>query len=167
MRRGEIEAPLRHAATAGLMAFLLAAPLPAAADPRLDYVLHCRGCHGPDGAGIAGGAPSLRDRVARFLGVPGGREYLVRVPGTARSELDDARTAALLNWMLREFDARDVPPDFVPYTAAEAARLRRLPLTSVGATRRALIQEIDALQAAPSDPDPPVLPRREAPPASQ
>ena len=35
--------------------------------------------------------------------VPGGREYLMRVPGTSQSELDDAQTAALLNWMVREF----------------------------------------------------------------
>ena len=77
----------------------------AVADPRVDYMLNCRGCHGPDGAGAPGAAPSFRGQLAKFLWVPGGREYLVRVPGTAQSELDDARTAALLNWLLHEFSA--------------------------------------------------------------
>ena len=57
-----------------------------------DYMLHCRGCHGPDGAGLPGAAPYFRGQLARFLSVPGGREYLVRVPGTAQSELSDARS---------------------------------------------------------------------------
>ena len=77
-------------------------------------MLHCRGCHGPDGAGAPGAAPSFRGQVAKFLCVPGGREYLVRVPGTAQSELDDARTAALLNWLLREFSPDEIPADFSP-----------------------------------------------------
>ena len=66
-------------------------------------MLNCRGCHGPDGAGAPGAAPSFRGQVAKFLSVPGGREYLIRVPGTAQSELDDAHTAALLTWLVREF----------------------------------------------------------------
>lgn len=116
--------------------------LPARADPSSDYMLNCRGCHGPDGAGVAGAAPSLRGEVAKFLSVPGGRAYLVRVPGTAQSELSDARTAALLNWLLREFGRDQVPADFVPYTAEEVAPLRRAPLTDVVTARRDLVRAI-------------------------
>ena len=120
----------------------------ALADPRTDYMLNCRGCHGPDGRGIPEGAPSFRDYVAKFLAVPGGREYLVRVPGTAQSELSDARTAALLNWMVREFSPTQVPGDFTPYTEDEIAGLRHAPLTEVTAVRRALTAAIAARDAA-------------------
>src|SRR5574341_1509188 len=101
------------------------------ADPQADYMLHCRGCHGPDGLGLAGAAPSFRGQVAKFLAVPGGREYLIRVPGTAQSELSDARTATLLNWMLQEFSADELPRDFTAFSTEEVARHRRSPLTDV------------------------------------
>lgn len=134
-------------AAAALVAASLAAALsalPAAADPRVDYMLHCRGCHGPDGAGVTGAAPSFRGRLAKFLWVPGGREYLIRVPGTAQSELDDARTAALLNWLLREFSPDEIPADFAPYGADEVARHRHAPLTDVWAARADLLRAIAA-----------------------
>lgn len=137
----------RRALRIGILVGALVASV-AAADPRLDYMLHCRGCHGPDGAGAPGAAPSFRGQVAKFLWVPGGREYLIRVPGTAQSELSDARTAALLNWLVREFSAEQVPPDFVPYTQAEVARSRRPPLADVFAVRRDLLRAIAARAAA-------------------
>lgn len=114
----------------------------AAADPRVDYMLHCRGCHGPDGAGAPGAAPSFRGQLAKFLWVPGGREYLIRVPGTAQSELDDARTAALLNWLLREFSGDEIPADFAAYGTDEVARLRHAPLTDVWGVRQDLLRAI-------------------------
>jgi hypothetical protein len=115
---------------------------PAAADPQIDYVLHCRGCHGPDGGGAPGGAPSFRGQIAKFLAVPGGREYLIRVPGSAQSELTDARLAALLNWMVRAFSAEQVPADFVPFGPVEIARLRRAPLTDAARARHDLLRAI-------------------------
>jgi mono/diheme cytochrome c family protein len=126
---------------------------PARGDPRVDYVLQCRGCHGPDGSGAPGAAPSFRGQLGRFLAVPGGRAYLVRVPGAAQSELDDARTAALLNWLLHEFSPDEIPPDFTPYGADEVARERRNPLIDVQATRRELLQAI-AVHDATSQPGP-------------
>ncbi len=68
----------------------------------------------------------------------------MRVPGTSQSELDDAHIAALLNWMLHEFSAEQVPAEFVPYSAAEAARLRRPPLADVEAVRADLVRAIAA-----------------------
>lgn len=115
---------------------------PAMADPQIDYVLHCRGCHGPDGGGVPGGAPSFRGQIAKFLAVPGGREYLIRVPGTAQSELNDARLAALLNWMVRAFSAEQVPADFVPFGPVEVARWRRAPLTDAARARHDLLRAI-------------------------
>jgi mono/diheme cytochrome c family protein len=118
----------------------VAAPALAHADPATDYVMHCRGCHGPDGAGAPGAAPTFRGQVGKFVAVPGGREYLIRVPGTAQSELDDARTAALLNWLLRQFSPDELPADFVPFTAEEVARHRRPALADVPAARQALLR---------------------------
>jgi mono/diheme cytochrome c family protein len=132
--------------TAALAAAALAlAPL-ANADPRIDYVLHCQGCHLPDGRGQPGAVPSLRAELGRFLSVPGGREYLVQVPGTAQAELSDARIAALLGWMLVEFSPAAVPADFSPYSADEVARLRRRPLLSADQTRRELLRAIESLE---------------------
>jgi len=140
----------RHAARAlrfGVAVLLAAAP--ATADPRLDYMLHCQGCHGPDGSGAAGAAPSFRGFVGRFLTVPGGREYLIRVPGTSRSELDDSATASLMNWLVREFSPAETPADFVPYTTDEVARLRRPALDDPGTVRRQLLQVLMATEIQP------------------
>jgi mono/diheme cytochrome c family protein len=111
--------------------------------PAVDFALECQGCHRADGAGTPGSVPALAGSVGRFLGVPGGREFLVRVPGVAQAPLDDAALAAVLNWMLARFGDRDVPADFLPYTAAEVARLRREPLVQVEAVRRELLGAIE------------------------
>lgn len=95
---------------------------------RIDYMLKCQGCHQPDGSGNAVNTPPLKDEVGRFLNVEGGREFLGRVPGVASTDLDDERLAQLLNWTLYRFDAGHVPADFKPYSPAEMAALRRVPL---------------------------------------
>jgi hypothetical protein len=143
-----IRRPLVVRALVSAALLMMAAPVaPAGADPSIDYMLHCRGCHGPDGAGAPGAAPSFRGHLGKFLLVPGGREYLIRVPGTAQSELDDAHTAALLNWLLQEFSRAEIPTDFIPYETAEVGRNRHDPLVDVWETRRQLLLAIDA--AAP------------------
>jgi len=118
----------------------------AAADmsgPALDYVLNCQGCHRADGTGTPGSVPALAGSVGRFLRVPGGREYLARVPGVAQAPLDDAAVARLLNWMLERFDKDDLPHDFVPYAPDEVGRLRTSPLTDVERVRRELLAAIE------------------------
>jgi hypothetical protein len=124
-------------------AVVLAASTVHAYTPEVDYVLNCQGCHRADGAGTPGSVPPLKDTVARFLGVPGGREYLGRVPGVAQAPLDDAALAAVLNWMLDHFDHAHVPPGFTPYAADEVGRLRRDPLVDVEGTRRKLLAAMD------------------------
>lgn len=116
----------------------------AAADPQTDYILNCRGCHRPDGSGVPGASPDFRGQVGKFLWTPKGREYLIRVPGTSESELSDARVAALLNWLVREFSPAEMPPDFKPFTAAEVARCRRPPLTNPGRVRAELMRAVGA-----------------------
>jgi hypothetical protein len=128
-----------------LLAALAALPLPAGGEPvsgpELDYLLQCRGCHGASGEGTAGRVPTLVEEPARLLAVPGGRAYLVQVPGVAQAPIDDRALSALLNWMLATLSPRALPPDFVPYQPAEVARLRARPLLDPTATRRELVDE--------------------------
>jgi mono/diheme cytochrome c family protein len=93
-----------------------------------NWTLNCQGCHRQDGTGSAGTAPSLAGTVSKFLTVPGGREYLGRVPGVATSALPSADLAEVMNWMFWRFDKEHLPADFVPFTAEEIGRLRSQPL---------------------------------------
>ena len=111
---------------------------------RVDYMLNCQGCHLPKGD-AAGDVPRMRGFVGNFLKVPGGREFLVQVPGSANAALSDARLAELLNWMLLEISRDELPADFRPYTATEVGAYRSTPLADVLATRVELIQKIAAL----------------------
>lgn len=96
-----------------------------------DYLLHCSACHGPEGAGTPGVTPSLAETGA-LLARPGGRAYLVQVPGVAQAPLSDARLARLLNWMLERYGGEAPSP---PFDAAEVGRLRRTPLRDPAAAR--------------------------------
>jgi mono/diheme cytochrome c family protein len=102
-----------------------------------NWTLNCQGCHRPDGSGTEGTAPSLAGTVARFLSVPGGREYLGRVPGVATSPLSSRDLAEVVNWMLWRFDREHLPAKFQPYTADEIGRLRTVPLRMEAAQMRA------------------------------
>jgi mono/diheme cytochrome c family protein len=133
---------------AALAIALLAAPA-AAEDPHVLYMLHCQGCHLPDGSGAPGAVPALRGSVARFLTVPGGREFLVRVPGSANAPLSDAELAAVLNWIVREFGPEGISAGARPYDAAEVARYRSDPLVEVEALRAALVRSFEADAADP------------------
>jgi hypothetical protein len=93
-----------------------------------NWTLNCQGCHRQDGTGSAGTAPSLAGTVSKFLTVPGGREYLGRVPGVATSALPNADLAELMNWMFWRFDKEHLPAGFLPFTAEEIGRLRAQPL---------------------------------------
>ena len=109
------------------------------------WVLNCQGCHRTDGSGSPETAPRLAGTVAKFLSVPRGREYLVRVPGVATSPLGDAELAELLNWLLWRFDALHLDSTFKPYSAEEVARLRRRPLrTEAARLRSRLVRQISA-----------------------
>jgi len=101
-----------------------------------NWTLNCQGCHRPDGTGSAGTAPSLAGTVSKFLTVPGGREYLGRVPGVATSPLANADLAELMNWMVWRFDKEHMPADFLPFTAEEIGRLRTQPLRLEAAQMR-------------------------------
>jgi cytochrome c553 len=144
---------MRGLAAAGLMAVLGVATAQAPAgdvppwvmNPQRawqNWTLNCQGCHRPDGTGSAGTAPSLAGTVSKFLTVPGGREYLGRVPGVATSPLADADLADVMNWMFWRFDKAHLPADFTPFTAAEIGRLRARPLRLEASQMRAALLKL-------------------------
>lgn len=110
---------------------------------RLQYILHCTGCHQADGSGAPDfGVPSVRDQLGHFLKVPDGRAFLVKVPGSSNSALSNADIGRLLNWMLRSFSASTLPADFAPYTESEVAALRAAPLDDVAAARAGVVTRL-------------------------
>lgn len=137
---------MRRRALVALVAVPGLAQVAAAYTPDVEYTLHCEGCHLADGSGSPGKVPALAGSLARFLRVPGGREYLARVPGVASAPLSDAALAALLDWTLRRFDGATLPADYVPYTAKEIHALRAQPLADVAATRKALLEGTDPVR---------------------
>jgi mono/diheme cytochrome c family protein len=114
-----------------------------------NWTLNCQGCHRIDGSGDVRTAPSLAGIVAQFLRVPGGREYLARVPGVATSPLSDADLAEVMNWMLWRFDAQHLPADFTPYSAAEIHTLRAAPLRLEANQRRTELLDRLELSSSP------------------
>ena len=109
---------------------VLSAGAPAAgmSGPTLDYALNCQGCHRADGTGTPGSVPPLAGSVGKFLRVPGGREYLGRVPGVAQAPLDDAALAGSVGRFLRvpggrEYLARVPGVAQAPLDDAAVARL--------------------------------------------
>lgn len=113
----------------------------AEASPRSDYMLHCMGCHLMTGEGLPPDIPPLDGDLGRILAVPGGRDYLIRVPGAAQSLMSDARLAEVINWMLNEFSIATLPDDFAPYDEAEVALHRPNAFIDPIAARAALFAD--------------------------
>lgn len=106
------------------LALLLAVvALPATANPRYDYLLHCGGCHIEDGSGNPPEVPDLRQDLAYMIGFDAGRAYLVQVPGSSQAPLSDASLATLLNWMIDTYYP-ELGGDFERYTTEEVTRHR-------------------------------------------
>ena len=101
-------------------------------------------CHGFAGEGTPGHVPRLDGFVGLFTQVPGGRDYLMRVPGVASSVLDDARLAAVLNWMLATYGAGQVGASFPPYSPEEVSLARRQLLPDRKSIREQLLAAMRA-----------------------
>ena len=136
-----------------VLLLLAAGPVWATEPAQADYMLNCQGCHLPAGQGFpARQVPDLRQQMGRFLSVLGGREYLVQVPGSAQTALADEDLARVLNWMLYNFSAADIPADFQPYSAAEVGQLRQHPLSNPSAIRLQLLVQLAELEQAQEQP---------------
>ncbi|MCS6779204.1 MAG: cystathionine beta-lyase [Geminicoccaceae bacterium] len=119
-------------------------PLESHDGARLDYALKCKGCHGLWGQGTPGHVPRLERFVGLFTHLPEGRDYLMRVPGVARSVLDDARLTGVLNWVLATYGADQVAPGFAPFTVEEVAAARLRPLEDRKGRRDRMLAELRA-----------------------
>lgn len=109
--------------------------------PHVNYMLHCQGCHLPEGIGHPGRVPKLKGNVGKFLSVDGGRAYLVQVPGSAQSTLSDAELAAVLNWLVPTFDPQHTPVPFQAFSAEEVSRYRSVRIRNVTQIRTELLSE--------------------------
>jgi mono/diheme cytochrome c family protein len=121
----------------------LALPPRQAAEARFNYMQHCMGCHLPDGSGAPNkGIPSMRDMLGRFLAVPGGRAFIVQVPGVMNSALQDQDIAGLMNWLLPQVSLNTLPTGTAPYTGAEIAALRANRPVDIPAARQLLVEQM-------------------------
>jgi mono/diheme cytochrome c family protein len=122
----------------------------ARAGPAQDYALHCMGCHGANAQGVPGKVPPLAHSLVRFMNNAEGRRYVLRVPGAANSMLSDAQLAAVLNWVVAQFDADELGSATPPFGEQEVAANRHTPMAGVLATRTAVLKEIAAGGPAPA-----------------
>ena len=109
---------------------------------RQNYILNCQGCHLPDGSGSPGNVPKMSGFVGYFLHVPGGREFLVQVPGVAGAAISDQELADVMNWVLLNFSGDQLPEAFIPYSQEEISNLRKQPLVDMHQRREALLARI-------------------------
>ena len=96
-----------------IVAAIMAMPVAAkATEPvHFDYMMNCQGCHLPQGEGFPlRDVPRVKGQLGKFLHVDGGREFLVQVPGSAQSDLNNERLAAVINWMLTTFTVQNPKP---------------------------------------------------------
>lgn len=135
---------MRRAATALCAILLLAGAPVAGADPRADYLMNCAGCHLVDASGMPPDVPSLAGPLGRIASSPVGRDYLARVPGAAQALLTDEELAAVLNWLLLEYNRQSLPIDFRPLTTAEVTRSRSRVLADPLKLRNELWPDIDS-----------------------
>lgn len=110
--------------------------------PRVNYMIHCMGCHLADGSGNPPDVPDARGEMGRMLAVDGGRAYLVQVPGAAQAPISDAELAGVINYMLETFNARSLPDDYVPLTPDEVAEWREHWMRDVAKTRQELLNRL-------------------------
>ena len=122
---------------------VMAEQAPKAAHAKYNYQLFCQGCHTADGSGNKS-VPSLKNSMGVFLKSQAGREYLVRVPGSANSALGDADLAEVLNWMLQQFSGASLQSDWQKYQIDEVGKYRKNPLFETVEHRKKLLESLSA-----------------------
>ena len=100
------------------------------ASPKTDYMIHCMGCHAMNGQGMPPEVPAFDSTLGDIVGKPGGRAYLIQVPGASQSHLNDERLADVLTWLLRRYVGEDLPPDFQDISTLEVNQFRPIILTN-------------------------------------
>ena len=113
--------------------------------PAVNYQLQCLGCHLTNGEGAPrNDVPRMTDFVGNFLKVEGGREFLVRVPGSSQSALNNQQLADLLNWMLKHdgIAGGSTPESFKPYSREEVSAYRKENIKDLPGVRRHLLDQM-------------------------
>ncbi len=108
-----------------------------------NYKMFCRGCHGPSDEGQKA-VPHMQGVAGHFLKFQEGREYLVRVPGSANAALDDEQLAQVLNWIINNIAGDSKPKDFKPFSTEEVGKLRQDPLFEAFQYRQDLLKKMIA-----------------------
>lgn len=139
----------RSALTAALLAAFVAAACPASGETaRTLYLLKCSGCHRADGQGAAdAGVPPFPGFIADLARDPGGRTYMLHVPGVASSGLNDADLTAVLNYLLDRWSGAPAA-GAKPFTPQEVAALRAVPVNNIVSYRRTLVARLRKSGAA-------------------
>lgn len=114
---------------------------------KFNYQMLCQGCHTPDGTG-GKDTPKMKDHIGYFLSTQEGREYIVRVPGSANAAIDSTQLAEVLNWIIIEMGGPSIPEKMQAYTATEVAELRKNPLFEVTEYRKQLLAQLTVNQAS-------------------
>lgn len=95
------------------------------------YMEGCGGCHGLLGSSVRENIPELRGEVGWFMCTPRGREYIIRLPNVAFANVDDAKLADLMNFVVFQLGGDSVPAGALPYSEKEVGTLRRRPLKNM------------------------------------
>lgn len=112
----------------------------AAADSRIDYLLHCAGCHLENGSGSPPDVPDMRETLGFLASSADGRAYLVRVPGASFAPISDAALAEVINYMLSTFVLKQEGAAL--YTEEEVAANRHEPLYNPQILRDTLLESL-------------------------
>lgn len=120
----------------------LAGGMAQAADGKAIYDGNCAACHQPDGAGAVGLAPPLAGTLGKRVATPVGRQYVPAVVVTGMAgklvskgitytgimpswaQFSDEELAAVVNYVLSQFNAAELPAGHQPYTDEVFAKLR-------------------------------------------
>ncbi|WP_374574438.1 cytochrome c [Phenylobacterium sp.] len=142
---------LAVAAVLGLAALAAGSAHAQTRSPKSQFLERCGGCHGLEGKSVSNLVPDLKDQVGYFMCTPDGRAYLGRLPNVAFSQVSDAELAEILNYVVFTVGGSSAPPHAKPYTAAEAGRLRKAPLTATDLIeqRKRIVDDVIARCDAP------------------
>ncbi|MEM9388669.1 MAG: hypothetical protein AAGA68_26750 [Pseudomonadota bacterium] len=149
MQQSSADHPLRWAALAALVASAaFSTPAGAEHTAQANFLLHCAGCHRIDGRGFEPEVPDLTRELADMLRVPGGREYLVQVPGASQAPVSDAELTALINLVVERFAPQAVARGEAVLTLEEVVRHRARKPLDIFAERARLLALIEQLGQA-------------------
>lgn len=105
-----------------------------------DYMLQCAGCHRYDGKGVESrGIPNFVDSIGLFSRMAEGRAYMIRVPGSAQSQLNNDELAMVLNYIVARFSPQEFENNgFRLFSAAEVGASRPYRFADVAEARKKL-----------------------------